>query len=199
MENENSVAWIPDILNRPFEVRERIREIIEQYKQENDISGDIPPVQWLACLMEINEKLFSVFPRMLKTDSNLYNQYDKEKLYNIYNIYKRITLDNKQIINITGFITMIGIDKQTVYNISRDKSGSKTFDFEQNLREDNEQTLELALQDKANNPIKFISILNHRHGWSMPGVTHETSKKEQLSSRENLDQIAAADQPTLPE
>ncbi len=200
MENGNGIAWQPDI-TKPEEIKIRLEEILEAYCNEcGTDKTDIPPQQWQGVLLEMYDRFFSLFPKLMKEDNATHNEYSIDKIYIIYNIYHRLCVKYKRINNLYGFCSMVGIPQQTLYNY-RDKAklGSVRFDIIEKITQDNEASLENALQDKSINPMKILPILNRRHSWNLPGVTKENSKQGQLAGRDNLEQIAAADRPSLPE
>lgn len=192
-------GWTPDLKNDPQAVQNRIQEIIDSYCLDNDVDKtEIHPQIWLDIIDEIHEKLFLVFPNMLKTDSLINNEYDVNKLYIIYIIYRRICNKHKMVLNLNGYCNLTGVHRQTIYNLSG-KSGSSGLDIYKLLMDSNEEILSAKLQEKGRNPMSILPILNHVHNWALPGSTKEVIDRRQLATRDNLDQIAAADRPSLPE
>lgn len=192
-------GWTPDLKNDPQAVQNRIQEIIDSYCLDNDVDkSEIHPQIWLDIIDEIHEKLFLVFPNMLKKDSLINNEYDVNKLYIIYIIYRRICNKHKMILNLNGYCNLTGVHRQTIYNLSG-TSGSNGFDIYKLLMDSNEEILSAKLQEKGRNPMSILPILNHVHNWALPGSTKEVIDRRQLASRDNLDQIAASDSPKLPE
>lgn len=199
MERANNIAWQPDI-TKPDEIKIRLEEILEAYCSEcGTDKTDIPPQQWTGVLLEMYDRFFSLFPKLMKEDNATHNEYSTEKVYIIYLLYIRLCSKYKRVVNIKGFCDLTGMDEETVIHISERKLGSTRFGLHEKLMKENENSLENALQDKSINPMKILPILNRRHAWNLPGVTRESSKQERLATRDNLDQIAAADRPTLPE
>ena len=158
------------------------RDIVSMYCTDNDIDEkDIFPSVWNDIIDELYIKLFKPCNRLLKTDSNLYNQYDKDKVDYVYKyIYKRLCNNHCQEVCQKGFIDMIGIDKQTLYNWA----SSASFDLQQKIQEDNEQSLFALMKDRRMNPMKFLPKLNRYHGWNMPGARGEPDKKKILTAAE---------------
>lgn len=199
MERANNIAWQPDI-NRPEEIKNRLEEILEAYCNEcGTDKTDIPPQQWTGVLLEMYDRFFALYPKLLKDDNMHCNKYDIDKVYIILNIYIRLCSKYKRVVNIKGFCDLTGMDEQTVYNINDKKLGSSGFGLHEKLMKENENSLENALQDRSINPMKILPILNRRHAWNLPGVTKESSKQERLSTRSDLVEITAADSPSLPE
>lgn len=158
------------------------KDIVSMYCKENDIDEkDIYPSIWNDIIDELYIKLFKPCNRVLKTDSNLYNEYDKDKVLYIYNnIYRRLCNNHCQEVSQKGFIDMIGIDKQTLYNWA----SSASFDLQQKIMEDNEQSLFALMKDRRMNPMKVLPKLNRYHGWNMPGARGEPENKKVLTATE---------------
>lgn len=158
------------------------KDIVSMYCQENDVDEkDIFPSVWNDIIDDLYIKLFKPCNRVLKTDSNLYNEYDKEKVLYIYNnIYRRLCNNHCQEVSQKGFIDMIGIDKQTLYNWA----SSASFDLQQKIQEDNEQSLFALMKDRRMNPMKVLPKLNRYHGWNMPGARGELESKKVLTAAE---------------
>lgn len=173
------------------------KDIVKQYCIENSIEErDIFPSMWDDIIDDLYIKLFKPCNRLLKTESNLYNQYDKDKVVYVYQyIYKRLCNNHCQEISQKGFLDMTGIDKQTLYNWK--DSGSASFDLQQKIMEDNEQSLFSLMKDRRNNPMKYLPKLNRYHTWNMPGVK-EQRQTQQLTSREELGLEAPKERPALP-
>lgn len=158
------------------------RDIVSMYCRENDIDEkDIFPSIWNDIIDELYIKLFKPCNRVLKTDSNKYNEYDKDKVLYIYNnIYRRLCNNHCQEVSQKGFIDMIGIDKQTLYNWA----SSASFDLQQKIQDDNEQSLFALMKDRRMNPMKVLPKLNRYHGWNMPGARGEPEKRKVLTAAE---------------
>lgn len=162
------------------------RDIVAHYCAENELNEkDIPPTVWDDIMDELYIKLFKPCNRLLKTDNNLYNEYDKEKVFYVYiNIYKRLCNSHCQEVLQKGFCDMTGINKQTLYNWSSTESSLESFDLQQKIMEDNEQSLFSLMKDRRYNPMKLLPKLNKVHGWNMPGVRADTDKRQALSAQE---------------
>ena len=79
---------------------------------------------------------------------------------------------------------MSGIDKQTLYNWKSDGSSSSSFDLQEKIMEDNEQSLFALMKDRRNNPMKLLPKLNKVHGWNMPGIGARNEQKTALTASE---------------
>ena len=161
-------------------------DIVSSYCTMHDIDEkDIYPSIWDDIIDELYIKLFKPCNRLLKTDSNLYNQYDKEKGEYIYKYTsKRLCNSHCQEISQKGFLDMSGIDKQTLYNWKNDGLSSSSFDLQEKIMEDNEQSLFALMKDRRNNPMKLLPKLNKVHGWNMPGIGARNEQKTALTAAE---------------
>ena len=146
-------------------------DIVTNYCDRHNIDeNDIFPSIWADIIDELYISLFKPCNRLLKTDDNLYNQYDKEKVGYIYiYIYRRLCNSHCQEITQKGFCDMTGIDKQTLYNWL----SSSTFDLQEKIMQDNEESLFNLMKDRRYNPMKILPKLNKVHHWNMPGVKVE--------------------------
>ena len=79
---------------------------------------------------------------------------------------------------------MSGIDKQTLYNWKNDGLSSSSFDLQEKIMEDNEQSLFALMKDRRNNPMKLLPKLNKVHGWNMPGVGGKQTERKSISAEE---------------
>ena len=161
-------------------------DIVSAYCTRNAIDEkDIYPSIWDDIIDELYIKLFKPCNRLLKTDSNLYNQYDKDKVYYIYKyIYKRLCNSHCQEVSQKGFLDMSGIDKQTLYNWKGEGLSRASFDLQEKIMEDNEQSLFALMKDRRNNPMKLLPKLNKVHGWNMPGIGARNDTKQTLTAAE---------------
>lgn len=131
---------------------------------------DIYPTVWADIIDELYIQLFKPCNRLLKVDGNEHNEYNKDKVLYVYqNIYRRLCNSHCQEITQKSFCAMSGIDKQTLYNWL----SSSTFDLQQKIMSDNEESLFNLMKDRRNNPMKYLPKLNKVHHWNMPGVKVE--------------------------
>ena len=151
------------------------RDIVSMYCKSNGIDEkDIFPSIW-------NDIIDELYIKLLKTDSNLYNEYDKEKVLYIYNnIYRRLCNNHCQEVSQKGFLDMTGIGKQTLY----DWASSSSSDLQEKIMEDNEQSLFALMKDRRMNPMKVLPKLNRYHGWNMPGARGEPENRKVLTAAE---------------
>ena len=162
-----------------------VKDLIVNYCIDNEVDEkNIHPTLWNDILDEINIRIIKPNNRLLKTISNINNQYDKDKVYILYNyIYKKISNKYIQEISLQGFVTMSGIDKQTMYNWT-EKPSANGIDLHEKIMQDNEQSLTSLMIGDKGIPTKYLAKLNRYHGWNMPGVTRETSKRQSLGAAE---------------
>lgn len=162
-----------------------VKDLIVNYCIDNEVDEkNIHPTLWNDILDEIKIHIVKPNNRLLKTDTNRYNQYDKDKVYILYNyIYKKICNKYIQEISLQGFINMSGIEKQSFYNWVEGPS-SKSLDLHEKIMQDNEQSLTSLMIGDKGIPTKYLAKLNRYHGWNMPGVTRETSKRQSLGAAE---------------
>jgi hypothetical protein len=162
-----------------------VKDLIINYCIDNEVDEkNIHPTLWNDILDEIKIHIVKPNNRLLKTDTNRYNQYDKDKVYILYNyIYKKICNKYIQEISLQGFINMSGIEKQSFYNWVEGPS-AKSLDLHEKIMQDNEQSLTSLMIGDKGIPTKYLAKLNRYHGWNMPGVTRETSKRQSLGAAE---------------
>lgn len=169
--NDNSFIYDTHTIRTVDDMRIVASDIVTDYCNRHGIDeNDIYPSIWSDIIDELYISLFKPCNRLLKTDDNLYNQYDKEKVGYIYNyIYRRLCNSHCQEITQKGFCDMTGIDKQTLYNWL----SSSTFDLQEKIMQDNEESLFNLMKDRRYNPMKILPKLNKVHHWNMPGVKVE--------------------------
>ena len=156
------------------------QDIVTQYCIDHDINEkDIYPTIWNDIISELYIKLFKPFNYLLKTNTNRYNEYDKDKVLYVYdNIYKRLCNTHCQEVYQKGFCDMIGIPKETFYNWG---AGTKSFCLQQKIQDDNEESLFALMKDRRNNPMKYLPKLNRYHTWNMPGVRQNAESAKILT------------------
>lgn len=182
---EQRAEGYADTIARVEDMPAVARDIVRQYCEENEINEkDIYPSIWDDIIDELYIKLFKPCNRLLKTDNNRYNEYDREKVLYVYNIYKRLCNSHCQEVHQKGFCDMTGINKQTLYNWSEDKLSPVSFDLQQKIMEDNESSLFSLMKDRRMNPMKLLPKLNKVHGWNMPGIGQKTDRQTAKSAAE---------------
>ncbi len=163
------------------------KDIIKQYCIEHEIEDEkeIHPSTWCDILDEINETLITD-GRILKTETNKYNQYDIERVIYLYNkVYVKLCNIYIQEINQRDFLILSGIDKQSLYNWSgSNRPSSTSFDFIEKINEDNEASVWNLMRGDKGNPNKYFGKLNRYHGWNGAGTTSERNTKSALPAAE---------------
>lgn len=168
------------------------KDIIKNYCIENEIENEkeIHPSVWCDILDEINAVAFPKGSKLLKTDTNQYNQYNLDKVIYLYNkVYVKLCNIYIQEINQKDFLLLSGIDKQSLYNWSSNSNNSSilsstSFDFIAKINEDNEQSVWNLMRGDKGNPNKYFGKLNRYHGWNGAGTTAEASRKQSLTAAE---------------
>lgn len=166
--------------------KNELQAIVDIYCTDNNIDKDnIYPSIWTDILTEIYEQIYLKDDSLLKDEPNIYNKYNKDKVIKAYYIYKRLCNSHCQEVSQKGFLTMIGMDKQTLYNWSSKES----FDLQEKIAEDNQESLEKLMFDRRNNPMKYLPKLNRYHGYNMSGVRENTSNRNILSIEDLKDKV----------
>lgn len=165
--------------------KNEIEAIIAMYCSDHGIDeSDIFPNVWVDVLTEIYEKVYLKHPELLRDIPTRYNEYSYDKVLKAYYIYKRISNSHIQEVYLKGFLTMCGIDKQTIYNWS----SSGRFDLYEKICEDNQESLERLMFDRRNNPMKYLPKLNRYHGYNMSGVRENS---QNTLAKQTPEQIAS--------
>ena len=166
--------------------KNELQAIVDIYCTDNNIDKDnIYPSIWTDILTEIYEQIYLKDDSLLKDEPNIYNKYNKDKVVKAYYIYKRLCNSHCQEVSQKGFLTMIGMDKQTLYNWSSKES----FDLQEKIAEDNQESLEKLMFDRRNNPMKYLPKLNRYHGYNMSGVRENVSNRNTLSIEDLKDKV----------
>lgn len=163
------------------EIEYYLNEYCEKYNIE-DLKKETQNT-FTGCLMYMYKKCIRN-NISFKDIPNMYNRYKLEKLEDILNIYINICNIYSKEISINGFSKFTGINRDTIERWGADSS-CECFDIWKKLKEENEQS-NSDLLTTLRNPVGVIARLNHHHGWNMPGVTKEISKKEKLTLQDTL-------------
>ena len=173
--------------------KDELQEVVSTYCIQNDIDeANIYPTVWNDILTEIYEQIYLKDIELLHDIPNYSNQYNYDKVCN----------SHCQEISQKGFLTMTGIEKQTLYNWA----SSGAFDLQQKMQEDNQESLEKLMFDRRNNPMKYLPKLNRYHGYNMSGVRENKDSKaieklspEQIAKQYNntIDVATAAELPPV--
>lgn len=175
---------------------------------------DIFPSQWNAALKYIYNHLIKNNPDILTIPHTVSNSYNLIAVNNLLDIYIFMCYSHNQEISIQGFSFISGISRDTIHSwgnsntrsyIYKDLQGNVINDIAINnlkegeyikepstaasdiykkLVENNEESLVCLMKDRRNNPMKYLPILNKRHGWNLPGVSREQANKNTLTAAE---------------
>jgi len=142
-----------------------------------------------------------------------YNAYNIPLIESLVNIYINLCDYFDKIVNVEGFCRMIGIERETIYEWSRDrdkKASSRSSDIAKRLTAERERSLADRLASGVKNPVGVLGCLNHWHNWAGVG-NMEQQKPQQISlsdvrkqaavlsdnSRQAAEQIAVLDNKKL--
>lgn len=184
----------------------------ESHGIENEY--DIYPSQWNAALKYIYNHVIKNNPDILTIPHTVSNSYNLNAVNELLDIYIFMCYCHNQEISIQGFSFISGISRDTIHSwgnsstrayIYKDLQGNIINNMAlSNLKEDeyvkepstaasdiykklvanNEESLVCLMKDRRYNPMKFLPILNKRHGWNLPGVSKEQTGKRALSASE---------------
>lgn len=162
------------------------KSIVEDYCIHNELDEkDIYPSIWNDIITELYIKLFAPCHNILRLKGGIHNEYDITKVEYVYNnIYKRLCNSHCQEITLKGFLDMIGIHKQTIYDWNSGILSSQRSDLHEKIMQDNEESLFSLMKDRRNNPMKYLPKLNKVHNWNMPGVSSRQTDKQSLTAAE---------------
>lgn len=183
-------------------------------KNNIDNEFDIYPSQWNAALRYIYNHVFKNHPEILTVPHIVSNGYNLDAVNELLDTYIFLCYSHNQEISIKGFCLLSGIARDTIHSwgngnyrayiytdldgnvltktaINNLKDGeyikkpsTTASDIYKKLRENNEESLVCLLRDRRNNPMKYLPILNKRHGWNLPGVSREHTENRALSASE---------------
>lgn len=111
------------------------------------------------------------------------NAYNIPLIESLVDVYIDLCDYFDKIVNVEGFCRFIGIDKETVYEWSRDrekKASSRTSDVAKRLTAERERSLADRLASGVKNPVGVLGCLNHWHNWAGVGNMEER-KPQQIS------------------
>lgn len=185
---------------------------------EKGIAGpaDFTPGQWLNRLTDLYFMLFFNNPGIVRNRNNI--NIDKQKVVSIYRyIYKQLCNEYNQIIYISDFCTFIGIANSNISNwdsidylnldniyINTDRNNSAAIDIGKSnpgsvnlageIKADSEACLAARMISDKGNPLRYLSILNYRHGWNSGSGVERSEKPLTLAEiRQSLGLLSAGD------
>ena len=121
-----------------------------------------------------------------------YNAYDIPLIESICEEYIDLCDRFDKIVNVEGFSRLIGIDRETIYEWSRDrdkKASRRTSDIAKRLTAERERSLSDRLASGVKNPVGVLGCLNHWHNWAGVGNMEER-KPQQISLSDVRSQAA---------
>jgi len=144
-----------------------------------------------------NAALTYIYNHMIKgkiviKDSKDHNRLNIESLEYIYNniFINLCNIYNKEL-SISSFSYLCGIDSFTLNNwlyeyndyysisgsdVSKDKLNAMRKSFSKKISKYDEDSLQNLLTSGKCNPVGVLAVLNHSHGWNLPGVSREVAK-----------------------
>lgn len=181
---------------------------LHMFQEEQSIEDfkKAPQSVWNGCLKYICRNVFKPHPEVLKqhsnynisnnnipTNCNMYNYFIVSDIADYY-IYL-CQIYNKEV-SIIGFSNLTGIDNETINIWGNDSSklSSLSFGIYKKLCTMREESLSNKLADGKQNPVGVIAILNKHYGWNMPGVSRETTGKQQMSLEDIKGKLAELSQ-----
>ena len=165
-----------------------IYEAVDDYRVEKNIDDlcTISQSRWNSVLLYIYDKVYKGTTK-LKIDGNKNNTYDQNKLSDVFEIYKRLCYEYEKEISLKGFCKITGVTEETMNAWCRknDKGFSSSGSvLHQKIAAENEESIVQLMESGKRNPMCYMPVLNHRHGWNMPGVNNG-----QQEERKSLEQI----------
>lgn len=153
---------------------------IHLWMEDRDIEDmcKVSQNRWYNCCKYVYENVFKNNHEILKVKDRLLNEYDKEKVNNILNIYIDLCNDYEKVINITGFTFFTGIHRDTLNDWSHDAEfGSLSSDICQKIDIMREESLVGLQVSGKGHPMNYMPSLNKYCGFNMPGVREQAPKK----------------------
>lgn len=185
---------------------------------EKGIAGpaDFTPGQWQNRLKDLQRIVFNRSILKSKTE-----WIDRQKVVSIYfEIYKPLCNEYGQIIKLEDFSILLGITRQTIYkwndinyihnmdlyinssDIDNDrivkdieeKASPTIVNLCEQIKVDNESCLTDRMITDKSNPLRYIAILNTKHGWSQPEKIQAENKPLTLQEiRQSIGLLSATD------
>ena len=84
-------------------------------------------------------------------------------------------------VSILGFSVLSGIDDSTIQLWKNEKSSQTSFAIYKKLSQFREESLSNKLATGNKNPVGVLAILNRHYQWNLPGVSKETTNKNNIS------------------
>ena len=121
---------------------------------------------------------YDVAPHGGMANNNAYNPDTINAIADIYIYYCGLY---DKIVNLHGFSKFCGVDTDTLYKWGADDPAgavsSKRVAVFKKLSCENERSLADRVGTGKVNPVGVLAVLNHHHGWNMPGVSREIGRR----------------------
>ena len=180
-------------------------ELIEVF--ENDLDkylhlfceeNDIPDMKkesqavWNSCLRYIYKHVFKgkdlLKSKVLHNNINNnipsnYNSYDYNILNHVLDLYiYNMCMKYDKEVSIIGFSTLTGVSDVIIHEWGNNgKPSSLSFNIYKKLNQFREESLSNKLATANKNPVGVLAILNRHYQWNLPGVSKETTSKNNIS------------------
>lgn len=122
--------------------------------------------QFSYLLSKTGQRLFN--NRELKSIPCLYNDYDIDKLFNIYYIYKDLVLKYSKIPSLYDYSLLINVEYNVLINWKYEKTNTKRYELYKNIADFRESYLKTKCLE-SNNILGTITIGNVESGWNQGG------------------------------
>ena len=160
---------------------------------------------WNSCLRYIYKHVFK--GKDLLKDKNLYNinnnsimntnynSYDYNIVMDLVNIYIHdMCMRYDKEVSILGFSVLSGIDDSTIMEWRNRKPSEKSFGIYKKLIQYREESLSNKLATANKNPVGVLAILNRHYQWNLPGVSRESTNKNNLTLEDIQGKVAKLSQ-----
>ena len=180
-------------------------ELIEVF--ENDLDkylhlfceeNDIPDMKkesqsvWNSCLRYIYTHVFKgkdllkskvLHNNINNTIPSNYNSYDYNILNHVLDLYiYNMCMKYDKEVSIIGFSTLTGVSDVIIHEWGNNgKPSSLSFNIYKKLNQFREESLSNKLATANKNPVGVLAILNRHYQWNLPGVSKETTNKNNIS------------------
>ena len=178
--------------------------------------AEFTPGQWQNRLTDLYFMLFFNNSGIIRNRNNI--NIDKQKVVSIYRyVYKQLCNEYNQIIYISDFCSFIGIANSNISNwdtieylnldniyINIDSNNSAAIDIgksnpgsvklSEEIQADSESCLAGRMITDKGNPLRYLSILNFRHGWNKESSVSRAEKTLSLAEmRQAIGILSAGD------
>ena len=180
--NKSSVEYMNDI-----------EKSLEKYCAENDVE-DLKTASQSIFVAGLMYTQRIVFPnpetlrdyKYIHTNKAPANAFNYRLLNTIADIYIYLCYKYDKIINPNGFSKLTGIDFTTIrqWGNPDNRLSQESFLVYQKIVAERQESLSNKLTAAKSNPVGILAILNHLHGWNLPGVSREIAPRRALTAEE---------------